>query len=257
MVQKSKKLPPAAKAAAAAAPAEPKRRGRPRAYQPEVALAKALDLFRKRWICRDLARRSQRRHRHEPAEPLRRVRRQARALHQELSALSRRCARGDGRIFSATNCRCASGCERIYAIALDIYLVRRIRPARLLHRDDGGVRSGGRSRHPRHGAARVCRTRQGVCRLLPARRRRGANYPTAPIRSCSAQLASATIHTIAIRARARVPRKELEAIVNGAIDVMVETTSTVTTSSGEGGDDDELWVSRGRRLRLGRGLISA
>jgi hypothetical protein len=36
-----------------------------------------------------------------------------------------------------------------------------------------------------------------------------------------AQLASATIHTIAIRARARVPRKELEAIVTGAIDVMV------------------------------------
>jgi hypothetical protein len=36
-----------------------------------------------------------------------------------------------------------------------------------------------------------------------------------------AQLASATIHTTAIRARARVPRKELEAIVNGAIDVML------------------------------------
>src|SRR5260370_33011967 len=36
-----------------------------------------------------------------------------------------------------------------------------------------------------------------------------------------AQLASATIHTIAIRSRARVPRKELEAIVQGAIDVMV------------------------------------
>jgi hypothetical protein len=36
-----------------------------------------------------------------------------------------------------------------------------------------------------------------------------------------AQLASATIHTIAIRARARVARKELEAIVKGAIDVMV------------------------------------
>jgi hypothetical protein len=35
-----------------------------------------------------------------------------------------------------------------------------------------------------------------------------------------ARLASATIHTIAIRARARVPRKELEAIVNGAIEVM-------------------------------------
>ena len=35
-----------------------------------------------------------------------------------------------------------------------------------------------------------------------------------------AQLASAIIHTIAIRARARVPRKELEAIVRGAIEVM-------------------------------------
>jgi hypothetical protein len=36
-----------------------------------------------------------------------------------------------------------------------------------------------------------------------------------------AQLASATIHTVAIRARARMPRKELEAIVKGALDVMV------------------------------------
>ena len=36
-----------------------------------------------------------------------------------------------------------------------------------------------------------------------------------------AQIASATIHSIAIRSRARVPRKELEAIVKGAIDVML------------------------------------
>src|SRR6266849_3829909 len=43
MVQKSKKPP----LAQSAAPVAPKRRGRPRAYQPEVALGKALDLFRK------------------------------------------------------------------------------------------------------------------------------------------------------------------------------------------------------------------
>ena len=36
-----------------------------------------------------------------------------------------------------------------------------------------------------------------------------------------AQVASATVHSIAIRSRARVPRKELEAIVTGAIDVVV------------------------------------
>src|SRR5437763_16090381 len=44
MVQKGKKLP---RRSRSGAPAAPKRRGRPRAYQPEVALGKALDLFRK------------------------------------------------------------------------------------------------------------------------------------------------------------------------------------------------------------------
>jgi TetR/AcrR family transcriptional regulator, copper-responsive repressor len=39
MVQKTRKGPPAA-------PLPPKRRGRPRAYEPDVALGKALDLFR-------------------------------------------------------------------------------------------------------------------------------------------------------------------------------------------------------------------
>src|SRR3954471_3414339 len=45
MVQKSKKPDMPTKAAATAA--EPKRRGRPRAYEPGEALGKALDLFRK------------------------------------------------------------------------------------------------------------------------------------------------------------------------------------------------------------------
>ncbi len=44
MVQKSKKPSRPAKIEA---PVEPKRRGRPRAYQPEIALGKALELFRK------------------------------------------------------------------------------------------------------------------------------------------------------------------------------------------------------------------
>src|SRR5689334_24905349 len=43
MVQKSRK-PPVTKIDD---PVPPKRRGRPRAYQPEVALGKALDLFRR------------------------------------------------------------------------------------------------------------------------------------------------------------------------------------------------------------------
>ena len=43
MVQKSKK-PPVVKIDS---PVPPKRRGRPRSYEPDVALGKALDLFRK------------------------------------------------------------------------------------------------------------------------------------------------------------------------------------------------------------------
>src|ERR1700742_2824422 len=44
MVQKNRKA--SARSKAALSPAEPKRRGRPRAYEPDVALGKALDLFR-------------------------------------------------------------------------------------------------------------------------------------------------------------------------------------------------------------------
>jgi hypothetical protein len=50
--------------------------------------------------------------------------------------------------------------------------------------------------------------------------RENGELPKAADPVALAQLASATIHTIAIRARAQVPRKELEAIVKGAIDVM-------------------------------------
>src|ERR1700744_5703588 len=47
MVQKTKKPPPIKAQSAATDAAAPKRRGRPRAYEPDVALGKALDLFRK------------------------------------------------------------------------------------------------------------------------------------------------------------------------------------------------------------------
>ena len=46
MVQKIRKRPAKPVAPAKPEPAPVKRRGRPRAYQPEIALGKALDLFR-------------------------------------------------------------------------------------------------------------------------------------------------------------------------------------------------------------------
>ena len=51
--------------------------------------------------------------------------------------------------------------------------------------------------------------------------REKGELPASADPSVLAQLASATIHTIAIRARAGVPRKELETIVKGAVEVML------------------------------------
>lgn len=50
--------------------------------------------------------------------------------------------------------------------------------------------------------------------------KKNGELPSSADPAVLAQLASATIHTIAIRARAGVPRKELETIVKGAIAVM-------------------------------------
>ena len=215
MVQKNKK-PPAGEASTRAVP--PKRRGRPRAYQPDVALGKALDLFRKDGFAAtsldDLS----------AATGMNRP-----SLYgafgdkRELYIKSYQRYRDDARaamidIFRerAADPQAAGAHLRGRARHLSL---RRSRPARLLHGDDGGLRSGGRSRYPRHGAGRLCRTRQGVRRLLPPAKEKG-ELPESADPAVLAQLASATIHTIAIRARARVPRKELEAIVKGAIDVM-------------------------------------
>ena len=123
-------------------------------------------------FCRHVARRSQRRHRHEPAQPLWRVRRQARALHQELPALPRRRPRRDDRHFQGRTADPQTAGAHLRGGARHLSL-RRCRAARLLHGDDGGVGGGVRSRDPRHGAGRVFRTRQGVRRLLQPRQREG------------------------------------------------------------------------------------
>ena len=149
---------------------------------------------------RDLARRSQRRHRHEPAEPLRRVRRQARALHQELSALSRRRARGDDRIFGrAADPRTAGsasmrwrstficpasgprGCFTVMTAASEAVADPEIRAMVL------------------EGFRELDKAFAACFRLA----RETVRLPATADPLVLAQLASATIHTVAIRARAR------------------------------------------------------
>src|SRR5215813_11194190 len=219
MVQKSKK----AAAAKAVSPrldtaAAPKRRGRPRAYQPDVALAKALELFRKDGFAatslddlsaatgmnrpslygafgdkRELFIKSYQRYRDDARAAMTNVFRDEMPIRKRL--------------------------ERIYSIALDIYLSGEsprgcftVMTAASEAVFDPQIRT---------------MVLEGFVELDKAfatcfrRAKEKGELPETADPIVLSQLASATIHTIAIRARTGVSRKELEAIVKGAIDVML------------------------------------
>ena len=213
MVQKSK--PPAA----ASEPERPKRRGRPRAYEPDVALGKALDLFRKQGFAstslddlseatgmnrpslygafgdkRELYIKSYQRYREDARASMVEIFRQEMPVRQRL--------------------------ERIYAAALNIYLSGETGPRGCFTVVTAASEAVG---DPEIRAMVL----EGLTDLDKAfancfrRAKEKGELPESADPVVLAQLASSTVHSIAIRSRARVSRKELEAIVKGAIDVMV------------------------------------
>ncbi|HXH44679.1 MAG TPA: TetR/AcrR family transcriptional regulator [Bradyrhizobium sp.] len=210
MVQKSK--PPAAAS-------QPKRRGRPRAYEPDIALGKALNLFRKQGFAatslddlsaatgmnrpslygafgdkRELYIKSYQRYRDEAGAAIGTVFREEMPLRQRL--------------------------ERVYAAALDIYLSGDAGPRGCFTVMTAASEAVGDPEI----RAMVLDGLTGLDKAFASCFRRAKEKGELPESSdplVLAQIASATIHSIAIRSRARVPRKELEAIVKGAIDVML------------------------------------
>jgi AcrR family transcriptional regulator len=196
----------------------PKRRGRPRTYEPEVALGKALDLFRKEGFAatslddlsaatgmnrpslygafgdkRELFIKSYQRYREDARAAMAGIFRDELPIRQRLA--------------------------RIYAVALDIYLSGdsprgcfTVMTAASEAVSDPDIRA-----MVLEGLAELDKAFAACFR----RAKEKGEIPGSADPVALAQIASSTIHTIAIRARARAPRKELEAIVNGAIDVMV------------------------------------
>ena len=215
MVQKIKEP------ASITAPGEPKRRGRPRAYEPEVALGKALDLFRKDGFAatslddlstatgmnrpslygafgdkRELYIKSYQRYRDDARAAMLDIFREEMPIRKRL--------------------------ERIYAIALDIYLSGESGPRgcfAIMTAASEAVADPEIRAMVLEGFLELDRAFAACFRLG----REKGELPDSADPVVLAQLASATIHTIAIRARAGVPRRELEAIVKGAIDVMVRS----------------------------------
>ena len=216
MVQKPRRSTSPAKAAA---PVAPKRRGRPRAYEPEIALGKALDLFRKDGFAAtsldDLS----------AATGMNRP-----SLYgafgdkRELYIKSYQRYRADARAGMIGIFRdqlpIRQRLERIYAAALDIYLSGEAGPRgcfTVMTAASEAVADPDIRKLVLEGFFELDRAFAACFRLAREKR----ELPETADPAVLAQLASATVHTIAIRARARVPRKELEAIVKGAIDVMV------------------------------------
>jgi AcrR family transcriptional regulator len=214
MVQKAKR-PPVVKIDS---PVPPKRRGRPRSYEPDVALGKALDLFRKEGFAatslddlsaatgmnrpslygafgdkRELFIKSYQRYREDARTAMAGIFRDELPIRQRLA--------------------------RIYAVALDIYLSGdsprgcfTVMTAASEAVSDPDIRA-----MVLEGLAELDKAFAACFRRAKEKGELPANADPVVL----AQIASATIHTIAIRARAQTPRKELEAIVNGAIDLML------------------------------------
>src|ERR1700744_2779531 len=215
MVQK-KKLPPTP--AKVEVTAEPKRRGRPRAYEPELALGKALDLFRKDGFAAtsldDLA----------AATGMNRP-----SLHgafgdkRELYIKPYQRYRDDAHAAMAEIFRhempIRQRLQRIYAVALDIYLSGAEGPRgcfTVMTAASEAVSDPEIRAMVLDGFAELDKAFAACFRLA----KENDELPATADPVVLAQLASATIHTIAIRSRAGVPRRELEAIVSGAIDVL-------------------------------------
>ena len=111
--------------------------------------------------------------------------------------------------------------ERIYAVALDIYLSGEAGPRGCFT----VMTAASEAVHDPDIRAMVLEGFSELDKAFAACFRRAkekGELPDSADPAVLAQLASATIHTIADpRPRANAPRKELEAIVKGAIDVMV------------------------------------
>jgi TetR/AcrR family transcriptional regulator, copper-responsive repressor len=213
MVQKSKK--PASKPDAPA----PKRRGRPRAYQPDIALGKALDLFRKDGFAAtsldDLS----------AATGMNRP-----SLYgafgdkRELYIKSYQRYRDDARAATSEIFRqempIRKRLERIYGVALDIYFAGESGPNGCFTVMTAGSEAIADPDIRAMVLDALSELDKAFGRCFARAKEQGELKESADP-AVLGHLASATLHTIAVRSRAGVPRKELEALVGGALDVML------------------------------------
>ena len=109
--------------------------------------------------------------------------------------------------------------ERIYSIALDIYLSGEAGPRGCFTVMTAASEAVGDPQIRAMVLEGFYELDKAFARCFRLASEKG-ELPASTDPAVLAQIASATMHSMAIRARARVPRKELEAMAKGAIDVM-------------------------------------
>ncbi len=196
----------------------PKKRGRPRAFEPEAALSRALDTFRDSGFAatslddlsaamginrpslygafgdkRDLFLKAYARYRAEVGEQFAKAFDPALSLRQSL--------------------------EEIFSTALDLYLAGENGPRGCFTVMTAGSEAMGDPEIRETVQRALGSTDKALTKLFDLAVARGELPPGADV-DLRVQLVGSTIHTIAIRARARTPRADLERITRRVIDLV-------------------------------------
>lgn len=207
---------PAAKArAAGAAASEPARkRGRPRAYEPDVALARAMDVFwRDGFAATSLDSISAATGMNRPS--LYAAFGDKRDIYVKAYERYRERARERMAEIFTSDLPLRTMLRNVYAIAIDMYVSGEDGPRgcfTVMTATSEAVFDPAIRELAVMGLTEMDRA---FARLFKAAQAKG-ELPAAADPAMLAQLATATIHTLAVRARVRTPRKELDAIADAA-----------------------------------------
>jgi TetR/AcrR family transcriptional regulator, copper-responsive repressor len=221
MVQKRNPPPrrsPSGKLPPSVATAEPKRRGRPRAYEPEVALSRALDVFWKEgFAATSLDDLSAATGMNRPS--LYSAFGDKRELYiKSYESYRDRARQRMGEAYAA-DLPMREMLQKIYAIALDMYLSGKDGPRGCFTVMTAASEAVLDPAIREMASTGFVETDRFFARIFRRGQERGELAASANPQTL-ALLASATLHTIAVRARVQVPRAELDAIVAGALDMM-------------------------------------
>ncbi|WP_424629228.1 TetR/AcrR family transcriptional regulator [Bradyrhizobium sp. SYSU BS000235] len=196
----------------------PKRRGRPRAFEPDVALGKAMDAFRDGGFAatslddlsdamginrpslygtfgdkRDLFLKAYERYRHEMATTFAGAFDPGLTLRETL--------------------------ERIYATAIDVYLAGENGPRGCFTVMTATSEAMADPEIRTYVQKALGSTQRTLAKRFQAAQEAAELPPSANVQVL-AQIAASTIEAIAIRSRARLPRSDLEAIAKGTVDLI-------------------------------------